>query len=447
MCGSVKLDGRSTAVIRPESAVPGGLAVRFRSFPDGSRPCGGPIVHPIELPYGSDEPLLIEPAPGTEVAVCEGPEGATGAAALELVNAALASPADGPPLDAHVVAGDRTVVAVAGAVPQVDVVMAAVAARLTSAGVEAGDVRALFAEALEPLRTGGPLAGCPGLGEVSRFDPGNDAATAYLVADEAGNPLYLARALVDADVVVAVGGWVWNAALGGRSLEGEIWPAFGRRQCRQDLVRALARRGRHALADWRTGMQDVTWQLGVCAGLRLVPGRDGTIHAAFFGLPDAAGRQAKAAAAAWCPQVDEPAELSIASLSDPYADFGCVTRAVAAAGRVTHPGGTICVVSRVAVGPGLIFLRWRQGAPLEQLVHEAVATGDQSLIADALQTRLFARALGERRLVLLSDLEESAVEELGFGHAATPDVVDRLVHRADSLAVLREADLMLPNAG
>jgi len=95
----------------------------------------------------------------------------------------------------------------------------------------------------------------------------------------------------------------------------------------------------------------------------------------------------------------------------------------------------------------VIFLRWRQGAPLEQLVHEAVATGDPVLITDALQTRLFARALGERRLVLLSDIDEAAVEELSFGHAATPDVVDRLAHRADSIAVLHEADLMLPNAG
>ena len=404
-------------------------------------------MHPIELPYGGDEPLLIEPASGTEVAVCEGPEGAVGAAAEALVNAALAAPADGPPLEAHVVPGDRAVVAVSGAVPQADAVMAAIAARLTVAGVESGDVKALFAEPLEPLRTGGQPAACPGVGEVAMFDAGNDAATAYLLADEAGNPLYLARALVDADVVVSVGGWGWNAALGGRSLEGEIWPAFARQQCRQDLVRALARRGRHALTDWRTGMQDVTWQLGVCASLRLVPGRNGTLHAACFGLPDAAGRQAKGAAAAWCPQVDDPVELSIASLSDPQADFSCVTRAVAAAARVTHPGGMICVVSRLATGPGLIFLRWRQGAPLEQLVHEAVATGDQTLIADALQTRLFSRALGERRFVLLSDLEETAVEELGFGHAATPDVVDRLVHRADSLAVLREADLMLPNAG
>lgn len=406
-------------------------------------------MHPIEIRSGHDEPLLLEPVSGTEIVECTGPEGMSGDAARQIVRDAVAAPADGPPLEAHVVPGDRAVVALAGVVPQAEAVLVAITERLRIAGVEAADTKALCAEPLEPLRLGAELAApaVDGFGEVAMFDPANDAATAYLVADESGHPRYLARGLVDADVVVAVGTWGWNAALGGRSLEGELWPAFGRRQCRLDLVRSLARRGRHALADWRTGMQEITWQLGVCASLRLVPGRQGTLHAACFGLPESAARRARAAAAAWCPQVDDPVELSIASLSDPHADFGCITRAVAAAARVTQPGGTICVACRVTAGPGLIFLRWRQGAPLEQLVHEAVATGDPALIADALQTRLFARALGERRLVLLSDIDEAAVEELSFGHAATPDVVDRLAHRADSIAILHEADLMLPNTG
>jgi hypothetical protein len=156
---------------------------------------------------------------------------------------------------------------------------------------------------------------------------------------------------------------------------------------------------------------------------------------------------ARAAAAGWCPLVEEPAELTIATVADPEAGFAAVTRAVAAAARVTQPGGTICVASRVVVGPGIIFLRWRQGAPLEQILHEAVATRDAALVADALQARLFARALGDRRLVLLSGIDEGTIEELGFGFAAGPDAMERIAHRAESVAVLHEADRMLPNPG
>jgi hypothetical protein len=139
-------------------------------------------------------------------------------------------------------------------------------------------------------------------------------------------------------------------------------------------------------------------------------------------------------------------ELTVVSLSDPRS-FPALTAAVAAAARVTEPGGTICVACRVATPPGIVFQRWRQGAALERLVHEAVGTRDTALVADAVQARLFARALGDRRLVLLSDIEEAAVEDLEFGFVAAADAIGRLVERADSVAVLHEADRMLPQAG
>jgi hypothetical protein len=122
-----------------------------------------------------------------------------------------------------------------------------------------------------------------------------------------------------------------------------------------------------------------------------------------------------------------------------------VIRAVAAAARVTRPDGTICIASEVTEVPGVIFSRWRQGAALQPLIHEAVQTGDRALVADALETRLFARAIEDRRLVLLSALEESTVEDLEFGFADSPAVVERLARRAESLVVLHEADRMFPS--
>ena len=399
----------------------------------------------ILLDHGAADPLVLEPGPGVTAADCRGPDGVDGEAARSLVLDAISRPAHGPPLAAHVVPGDRVVVALAGGVPQADEVVAAVTAGLAGSGVMAADVSVLESPRLEEGRRTGPVVRTVA-GAVA-FDPALDAATSYLAADEAARPLYLARALVDADVVVAVGEWGWNAALGGRSLEGELWPSFARLECRRDLALALARRGRLALRDWKSAMQEVSWQLGVCASLRLVWGSRGTLAAAVFGLPDEAGRRAREAASAWCPRVAGAVDLAVASLGDPTSGFIAVTRAVAAAARVTRTGGTVCVAGRVAAGPGIIFERWRQGAPLERLVHEAAASGDPLLVADALETRLFARALGDRRLVLLTDIDADTVEELGFGHAADPEAVERLAHRAESLAVLHEADRMLPQAG
>lgn len=400
----------------------------------------------ITLDYGADEPLLLEVDDDALVADCRGPEGVSGEAARNRVTAALSTTKSGPPLEKHVVPGDRVAIGLAADVPQAAEVVAAVATRLIAAGVDAVDITVLRAPPLEPLgNTGACQAGrVPDIDGVTAFDPAVEPQTSYMAADEAGRPIHLARALVDADVVVSIGQWGWDAAFGGRSLEGELWPTFSRRSCREELVRSLAKRGRRALAAWKVSNHEATWQLGVCATLRLVGGRGDTLAAAAFGLPDAATRQARKLAAGWRPQVPAPAMLTVASLSNPHGGIAMLLRAVAAAARVTHPTGTVCIASRLAERPGVIFSRWREGAPLDALVREAVGTGDQALITDAFQTRFFARALGDRRLVLLSELEETTVEELELGFAATPEVVERLAHRSESVAVLHESDRMLP---
>lgn len=401
-------------------------------------------MNTITLDYGADEPLVLDSLEG-RVESFAPPAGVVGAEARRLVAEAVAAPVHGPPLAAHVVPGDRVVIALAGDVVQAGEVTAAIRDCLVAAGVASADVAVLAAPSLgfDAMQA----SSRPSIhSAVEAFDPTSDSATAYLAADEDGRPLHLARALVDADVVVAVGEWGYAPALGGRSLEGELWPTFARDECRHDLLVALARRGRNALSGWKGGMQEIAWQLGVCASLRLVRGSGGSLAAARFGLPDEATRQARDAATAWSPELDPVADIAVVSLSDPDAGFGSIAAAAAAAARATRPGGTICVACRHVDPAGIVLTRWRQGAPLEGLVHEAVASGDRTLIADALLTRLFARAIDDRRLVLLSDLGEEAVEELEFGYASTPEVIERLAQRAERLAVLAEADRCLPKA-
>ena len=396
----------------------------------------------IRLDYGADDPLLLEVDDDALVADCRGPEGVVGEAARQLVTAALASATAGPPLESHVVPGDRVAIGLTGDLPQAAEIATATVERLISAGIDPVDISLLHAPPL--VGSVSPL-GVAAAGIVAvDFDPAVEPQTSYMAADEAGRAIHLARGLVDADVVVSIGQYRWDAACGAGSFEGELWPTFSRRSCREELVRSLATRGRRAVDAWKTSNQEATWQLGVCANLRLVAGRGDTLAAAAFGLPDAATRRARKLAAGWRPEVHGAAMLTIASLSNPRGGLAMLLRAVAAAARVTHPGGTICVASRLAERPGVIFARWREGAPIDGLVREAVGTGDQNLIVDAFQTRFFARALGDRRLVLLSDLDEATVEELELGFAATPEVVERLAHRGESVVVLHEADRMLP---
>jgi hypothetical protein len=393
---------------------------------------------PVIILDSASGPLELDLAEGTLVTEFRGPEGVAGEQAARLVTEAVRSTAHGPPLAAHVVPGDRAAIAVAGETPQTESVLAALRGCLTSGGVADDDLTVLAAAPLRAERHP-PLPS----GAVC-FDPVVESGTAYLAADAEARPLYVSRVLVDADVVVAVGRFGWDAALGGRSPEGELWPAFGRRDNREALARELARRGREALVDWRSAVHDITWQLGVCASLRLVAGRGDTLHAAIFGLPEEATRMAREAAAGWRPTLDEPADLAIAPLASDAVGFGAVVRAIAAAARVTQPSATIVVAAGPTAIPGIVLARSRQGAPLGPLVREAVASGDPALVADAVEARLLARCLGDRRVVLLSSLDEAAVEEIGFGHAADAAVIERLANRAEQVVVLHEADRMFP---
>lgn len=388
----------------------------------------------IELRSGATPSLVVEVRPAALVAELIGPAGATGSDAERLVEAALSTPLDGPPLTAHAVPGDRVVIAVAGGMPQARHVIAAVKARLADAGITDDSLAILHA---------GPAAA--GLDAAAEFHAAAVAETAYLAADKAGYPLHVARTLVDADVVVTVGEWSFDARLGGRSLGGELWPPFGREECAADLDLDLARRGRGALRRWRANLDAVIWQLGVTACLRVVAGRDGSLAAAAFGTADAAARQARAAAAAWAPAVSRPADLAVCSVSGASSGFGTIARAVAAAGRITRPDGTICIVAGCTDPPGPVVTRWREGAPLDALVREARRSGDPALVADAVEARFLARGLEDRRLVLLSNLDESVVENLEFGYAATPDAVQRLIRGRKSVVVLHEADRMFPH--
>jgi len=395
----------------------------------------------IEIPTGKDRPIRLSRDRLDVIAECQGPPGVTGDEARRMVTAAVFSPGDGPPLAAHVVAGDRVVLAVAGGLPQEDEVVSAVVACLAAAGIPQESITVVrpWHRRLEPLAGG-----------VSTviFDPTDEASTAYLAADEQGNPIYLPRIMVDADVVVLLGACAWDPALGGQGFEGEIWPLFGRAEAAASFLRSLAVRPKAERRKGRAAVRLVEWQLGVCASLELVGGRGDSLAAASFGLPDLAERAARRAArAGWSPRISRSAELAVVTLRGDAHSWADVVRGLAAASRVTYPDGTICVVSRLDEEPGIVMSRWRQGVPLRPLVQEAVASGDPQLDLDAVCTRQAARWLGGRRLVLLSSLEEQTVESLQFGHAETVDEVERLCRSAESLIILREADRMLPRLG
>lgn len=371
----------------------------------------------------------------------QGPAGIADTAAA--IEAAVTQPIAGPPLASHVVPGDRVVIGLAGHLPggstTLDTLQTVLTDQFISGGVAEDDITFLTAP---PLGLLGDTEATSHQGYVS-FDPKNVEQTAYLLADEEGEPLHLARLLVDADVVLSVGAFHYDSSLGGRSPEGELWPSFARLDRRQQLGMSIIRNRRVALRSWRSLSQEVSHQLGIMASLRLVPGRSNSVGGVAFGLPEATTAAVRSIALPWRPQ-QSLSSLTIAGISQPNCHFAALTRAVAAAARTTESAGTICIACDLAEQPGIVFSRWRQGAELPPLIKEAVASDDSNLLTEALNTKLFARALGDRRLVLLSRLEQELVEDLDIGHASSADALNRLVRQANSATVIHEADYFCP---
>lgn len=387
----------------------------------------------VALEWGSGPPLCLDLRSATAFDL-HGPSGGRGTEAEGIVRAALAGPHEVPPLSSHVVPGDRVTIAVAGEVAEEKSVVAAVVEAVVAGGVAEQDVTVLRSH---------------------DFAKADDSRTGYLAADAEANPIYLSREIIDADCVVAVAEWDWDASLSGRGIDGEIYPAFSRQSCRESLARRLLAGPHAALVAWRDSLGEVIDKLGLLASLRIIPGAGSTIAGAVFGSPEASLRAAREAASGWRPTVPAAVECSIASLHDTHdstagthaslPDMEQFVRGVAAAARITVADGTICVASRLVAQPGPVLTRWRQGLPLGPLLREAEESDDPALIADAFLARRFHRALGGRRLVLLSSLDEETVEDLAFGYADSPQTIQRLAKRAHSVAVLHEADRMLPS--
>jgi len=379
----------------------------------------------IALEWGGGIPLDLG-LPHAMVFDLRGPAGGRGSEASRIVRSALAEPHGVPPLSSHVVPGDRVTIAVAGEIAEERSVVAAVIESLAAGGVAEQDVTVLRSH---------------------EFAAADDSRTGYLAADAEANPIYLAREIIDADCAVTIAEWNWDASLAGRGIDGEIFPAFSRNSCRESLVRRLLDGPHAALTAWRDSLGEVIDKLGLLASLRIVPGTSATVAGAVFGSPETSHHVVSDAAAGWRPTVPALVDCSIASLHEPAGappNFEGLVRGVAAAARITAADGTICVASRLCTRPGPVFTRWRQGLPLGPLVREAVESGDATLVADAFLARRFHRALGGRRLVLLSSLDEETVEDLAFGFADSPETIQRLAKRSRKVAVLHEADRMLP---
>ena len=347
-----------------------------------------------------------------------------------------------PSFAESVFAGDTVLIALQDDIPYPQEILESLVAQFESSDVSPADISIVISEAtaqtlgvkpavyqlpaetkdeqpplLFPLKFGFNEIQC------QVHDPSNVAGLAYLAANEAGDPIYANRLLVEADVVIPVA-----AALPGDSSRQIdcIYPAFSGVAAQERIASAdisnLAKQLEIALAN------DT---LGTFFIVQIIDGPGGRLSKVICGERTRTNAKAREIVSLnWSFDYEGAAEVVAASIeSDSERQtWDDIVEAVLLADRVTSGDGPIVVLSEVAKKPS------RQIAKALQAQFE---DGPTDKTTDRL--RALASVVESRSVFLKSRLAPSVVEDLGLAPLDSIEQVKRIAESVDAGLLIRDA--------
>ena len=172
----------------------------------------------------------------------------------------------------------------------------------------------------------------------------------YLAADDKGDPIYINRHLVDADVVLPIGCMRLSSTPGYFGVNAAIYPTFSDTATIDRFRATDADPSSDEVACRRRDADEIAWLLGVLLTIQVVPAAAGGVLHIVAGTADSVERRgAMLCKAAWEYEVPHRAPLVVAAIEGPdeQQTWENVGRAIAAASRVVADDGTIALSDRV----------------------------------------------------------------------------------------------------
>jgi len=399
------------------------------------------------LRYGTDAAVQLDIPPNVLIASCEAPRGQAIHDVQAATRRALAAPLDFPPLAQAAVPGDHVALALDHGVPQQAHLMAAVVESLLAAGVNPAEITIVCAVADDGILSSDPRELLPPEIQdeinLELHDPTHRDRLSYLAASSEAKPIYVNRAIHEADLVVPISCLRLEQSLGYHGVSGGVFPAFSdqktleRYRSPNSLASAVQRKRLRKEAD------DASWLLGVSFTIQVVPGAGEQVLHVLAGAPQSVIREGqKLCEAAWSYKVPSRASLVVASIEGDSSQqtWENVGRALSSAARAMADDGAIALCTNLEEGPGpaLRFIAQTDDPPaaLRQIAKERPS--------DALPATELLHALERGRVYLLSKLEESVVEGLGIAAVDDPNQIARLAQRHPSCIVLANAQHVVP---
>lgn len=363
----------------------------------------------------ADDQLELDRDDDRVVSVWTGPPDLPRDAALAALRLALTQPIEYPAMHLAMVPGDHVVIAAPEDLPLRADVLQALEDEAIAAGVERRDVKVVG---------------------TSRTNADVREDHAYLAATKEGHRVYLAREVVDADVVVPVGLLGYDEFMGHVGPWSVLFPGMGDTATRTDFLSRGGPPGA-ALAE----SAEVSWLLGAAFQVGLLPGAGGGLAGVLAGESEAVRKASITAVDQhWTMKAEQRADLVLAGLGGPgpSATLHDLARGLRTATALVRRGGRVVVLSNVKGPLGPAFETLSQ-------TDDPAAHGLQALKAvrgapDFTDAVALAKALAWADLYLLSGLPDAVVEDLGIFALGRPEEARRLTGLADTVTALARAE-------
>ncbi|MFO0818903.1 MAG: hypothetical protein U1A77_13230 [Pirellulales bacterium] len=341
-----------------------------------------------QFTYGSGRSIALDwqaHAPRVDVAH---PRGDALSDPTAATRAALQQPLDFPPLTASLAPGDRVAITVEPGTPCAPAIVQGLLQELENAGIDRSNITLVTVDQASADAATAPERGMPAssvtestqhsgqqdspsladssssttqshawrqLGIQHVIHRRDDATQlAYLAASDAADPIYLNRALLDADIVIPIGVHRLRDSLGYLGVAGSVYPTFS------DLSAFARLRPTDSVYCEQEGKQlrdeasRALWLLGVQFVIQVVPGNGDSCIEILAGQIDAVAREARRCCEnVWRAVVTDRVSLAIVGIAGPESDetWDDVARALATVERVATDEAVIVVCVEAARGP------------------------------------------------------------------------------------------------
>ena len=281
--------------------------------------------------------------------------------------------------------------------------------------------------------------------EVRAHDPEDRSEIGYLANFADGKPVYLNRAICEADFVVPIGCARLEARAGYPCYSNGLFPAFSDREAMSRFqspkaAGAVRRKRLHAQA------REVEWLLGAIFSMRVLPaGGDGALAIEAGENAAVAKHSRQICRAAWQFSAPSRADLVVTAIEggleqQTWANFA---RALAAAEPAVLPGGAIAVCCELETPPGPALQHVAGADSPEDALRDILGAH----VSDGLVAAQLLDTLENHRVYLLSRLDPGVVESLGIAPMSQAADVRRLVARHETCILLANAQQALATVG